>query len=131
MPQIYLRDGAEEFMGLLNDWSVFGKTLNIGSFAGNVSLAFVFFNLKYDKGPNRLKTCHSFYRELKNKSLRLQFKYLRTSYFLKICSSWSILVTMSEIKILIYSSNNNLHTYTSSSIKLGIRIIKNPISTVI
>ena len=60
MPQIYLRDGAEEFMGLLNDWSVFGKTLNIGSFAGNVSLAFVFFNLKYDKGQNRLKTFHFF-----------------------------------------------------------------------
>ena len=53
MPLIYLRDGAEEFMGLLNDWSVFGKTFNIGSFAGNVSLAFVFFNLKYDKGQNR------------------------------------------------------------------------------
>ena len=58
MPQIYLRDGAEEFMGLLNDWSVFGKTLNIGSFAGNVSLAFVFFNLKYDKGQNQLKKFH-------------------------------------------------------------------------
>lgn len=58
MQQIDLRDGAEEFMGLLNDWSVFGKTLNIGSFAGNVSLAFVFFNLKCDKGQNRLKTFH-------------------------------------------------------------------------
>ena len=109
MPQIYLRDGAEEFMGLLNDWSVFGKTLNIGSFAGNVSLAFVFFNLKYDKGQNQLKS-FIFYLQLNNKNL-IQFRYLRTSYFLKICSSWSILVTMSEIKILIYSSNNNLHTY--------------------
>merc|ERR1712158_317868 len=40
-------DGAEKFMGLLYNWSIFGKTFNIGGFAGNVGTAFIFFNFVF------------------------------------------------------------------------------------